>query len=105
MWISKKKYEQMQLELRVAQSDKAMAEAKYKAITENQITATGGIIILSSEAFNLLCSTNSDSEREVNDLKLELSVLKQKYADEVQKRFELIEQIKKGHFEDIEKKE
>ena len=33
MWISKKKYEQMQLELRVAQSDKAMAEAKYKAIT------------------------------------------------------------------------
>ena len=105
MWISKKKYEQMQLELRVAQSDKAMAEAKYKAITENQITATNGIIILSSKVFNLLCGTNSDSEREVNDLKLELSVLKQKYADEVQKRFELIEQIKTGHFEDIEKKE
>lgn len=105
MWISKKKYEQMQLELRVAQSDKAMAEAKYKAITENQITATNGIIICSSEVFKLLCSTNSDSEREVNDLKLELSVLKQKYADEVQKRFELIEQNKTGHFEDIEKKE
>lgn len=103
MWISKKKYEQMQLELQVSESDRAMAEAKYKAITENQITVTDGIIILSSEAFNLLCSTNSDSEREVNDLKLELSVLKQKYADEVQKRFELIEQIKTGRFEHIEK--
>lgn len=95
MWIGKKERDQI-----VADRDSAVREchewkAKYKAITEDAVMfCDNDTIILSTKVFNQILEPAEQAKAALDTLRAELESWKQKYADEVQKRLALIEQMK-----------
>lgn len=94
MWISKSDRDRMASDRIVAMQECSEWKAKYEAVTKNQATCIGGAVVLSQEALKSLLSVGQQAKAEVDLLRKELEVWKQKYADEVQKRLALIEQMK-----------
>lgn len=94
MWVKRKDYENIQIELSREQEKRAEWEAKYRALTENQVSHTGKALVISSSMLEELLKSGDEAKRKLETLSHELEVWKQKYADEVQKRLALIDQMK-----------
>lgn len=95
MWISKQEHEELNLKLRVAEQNASEWKAKYEAITKGEVTImSNDAIIISTKTLREMLASGDDAKKSLEILRQEIEGWKQKYADEVQKRLTLIEQIK-----------
>lgn len=94
MFISRKEYDRITTDLEFSQSDCAMWKKRYEALEKDREAVVGDIVYVSLRHFNELLSPVIELEEKVERLQSELNDYKQKYADEVQKRLALIEQMK-----------
>lgn len=69
--------------------------AKYKAIAEDTMTvdSKNQVIILSSDSLDKMFLTEEDRNKLLTQARAEAEFYKQKYADEVQKRLDLMKYI------------
>ena len=93
MWIRKKKYN----ELLEKQNNLEQAcnewTAKYKAVKEDTVTINNSAVVISIEMLNKLATPNIEMSKQLENTQNELVKFRQLYADEVQKRLELIEML------------
>lgn len=94
MFITRLEYERITTDLEFAQSDCAMWKKRYEALEKDKEAVVGDIVYISLRHFNELLSPVKELDEKVERLQSELNDYKQKYADEVQKRLALIEQMK-----------
>lgn len=94
MWISKAVHKEMISELDRVSHERDEWMAKYRAVTENRATRTLNAVIMSSQCLIEIIQEKESTKAELKSLKSELNIWKQKYADEVQKRVDLISQMK-----------
>ena len=93
MWVSKKEYEKLEHDCVRGKSDSQMWQAKYEAVVKDRVTYSDGAAILSMRMLNDLRSQGEIATQKLREVEAELAAWKQKYADEVQKRLTLIEQL------------
>ena len=89
MWISKKEYEELN-----ARCDNCDYQLTERVIKE-PLTAifTNNAIIMSVDLYLKLCDEKESIVKEREDMQSELQKYQKMYADEVQKRLALIEQL------------
>ena len=93
MWISKNKYNELlekQNNLKQACNEWM---AKYEAVKENAVTINNSAVVISTETLNKLAIHNTEMSKKLENTQNELAKFRQLYADEVQKRLELIEML------------
>lgn len=96
MWISRKEKEDLDRRLEEVTKERDAWEAKYKCVTENQAVVDGksGCICISLSMYNSLVKPLPELNSRCKSLEKEILKWKKYYADEVQKRLTLIEQMK-----------
>lgn len=89
MWISKKEYEELQ-----GRCNNCNYQLTERVIKE-PLTAifTNDAIIMSVDLYLKLCNEKESMDKEREDMQAALQKYQKMYADEVQKRLALIEQI------------
>ena len=94
MWIKKSEYDRLKLML--DQADRAASEwkAKCRAATEGATTILDNYIVMPLSIWAEMERPIRELRDQLAKLEEENTSLKQKYADEVQKRLALIEQTK-----------
>lgn len=93
MWISKKEYVELLETKNKFEQDRDIWEAKYKAATEDRVTIGNEVVVIPTKILNELAGPFTDMQKELENCRNELDKYRQLYADEVQKRLELIEKI------------
>ena len=102
MWINKDKYNSMCSELKDVKQERDNVarecnewRAKYEVVTESKPMYMGeATIMLSIDYYYKLSEASEELEKFKKEFSKEITVWKQKYADEVQKRIDLIGQMK-----------
>ena len=89
MWISKQEYEELQ-----GRCNNCGYQLTERVIKE-PLTAiyTNGAIIMSTDLYFKFCDEKTSIDKEREDMQAELQKYQKMYADEVQKRLVLIEQM------------
>lgn len=97
MWISKQEYNDLQVNCDDCIYKKIVEDiasgSDYKSDTLKLMKQ--GVVAMSSDAFNRQCEHILELEQQNADLRTELDTYKRKYADEFQKRFDLIDRMNK----------
>ena len=93
MWVSKKKYNELLEKQNNLEQVCNGWKAKYEAVKEDKVTFIDGAVVISTEMLNELARPNIEMSKQLEDSKNELMKFRQLYADEVQKRLELIEML------------
>lgn len=94
MWISKQEYQNVISALDAVKNERDEWKAKYKAVTEDKIIYRNAeAVTVSIKVLNGWLEEGGQAIEECKALRAELVDLKKKYADEVQKRLALIEQM------------
>ena len=94
MWISKHEYQNVMSALDAVKNERDERKAKYQAVTEDKIMYRNAeAVTVSVKILNGWLEEGSHAIEECKVLRTELVDLKQKYADEIQKRLVLIEQL------------
>lgn len=99
MWISKKDkadLEQTKIQLERITEERDDWRAKYKCVTENQvlIDSRNSCVYISTKTLEEILDPFNKAKDRIESLEAEVTKLKKQYADEVQKRLALIEQMK-----------
>lgn len=96
MWISKKDKKNLELQLEKATEERDAWEAKYKCVLENQATfdSKNACVYISTRMLDELLNPLLEIKNKCESLEREVNEWKKRYADEVQKRLALIEQMK-----------
>lgn len=94
MWISKQEYQNVISALDATKNERDEWKAKYQAVIGDKIMYRNAeAVTVSIKTLNGWLEEGSQAIQECKVLQAELSGFKQKYADEVQKRLALIEQM------------
>ena len=93
MWLSKKKYNELLEKQNNLEQVCNSWKAKYEAVKEDKVTYIDGAIVISMKMLNELISPTIEMSKQFEDSQNELTKFRQLYADEVQKRLELIEML------------
>lgn len=94
MWISKKKQQKMESEFHSIELERDEWKAKYLAAVDGKTVCVNKAMVVSQEFLTSWIAARNVAEMKLKQTIQELDEYKQKYADEVQKRIDLVKQMK-----------
>ena len=89
MWISETEYNELLDRICAAKKNEEEWKAKYNAVANDETTVFHDCVVLSYSEYWQLHGDAYKAGRRVKELQEEITKLKQIYADEVQRRYEL----------------
>lgn len=93
MLVSKKEFNYIVEKQKNLEQDRDSWKAKYEAVTEDKVTFGNGAVYISTKILAEMGERTAEIRKELEDCQNELNKYRQLYADEVQKRLDLIKTI------------